>query len=320
MPVTGFSRAKFGAIDQDVDGNGCDTRDDVLRRDMTKFTLAAKSKGCAVLRGTLHDPFAGRTIAYVRGPSTSKAVQVDLAVTLREAWRSGAQAWSAARRAAFANDSLNLLAVDGAAAKERATQALNWRPPNAAFRCRFAARQISVKSSYGLTVDAKERAAFLVMLKPCRDEPAVKATAFRLGGGPEEMTPKQISAAKAKAAAQARAAAKAKAAAQARAAAKAKAAVKASRLKAAAKAKAAAAAKAKAAAAAKAKAAAAAKAKAAAAAKAKAAAAAKAKAAAAAKAKAAAAAKAKAAAAAKADAAAKAPAAMEKPAQAVPVG
>ena len=124
---------QVGEIDQDVDKNGCDTRNDVLRRDLTGYALAAKSKGCAVLSGELKDPYTGRTISYVRGPSTSKAVQVDLAVTLREAWRSGAQGWSSARRAAFANDSLNLLAVDAAAATQRATEQPGWQPSNVAF-------------------------------------------------------------------------------------------------------------------------------------------------------------------------------------------
>ena len=289
VAVTGFVRAKFGEIDQDVDKNGCDTRNDVLRRDLTGYTLAAKSKGCAVLSGKLKDPYTGRTISYVRGPSTSKAVQVDLAVTLREAWRSGAQGWSSARRAAFANDSLNLLAVDAAAATQRATEPPGWQPSNVAFRCEFAARQITVKYQYRLTVDVRERATYAFVLRSCRDQPAAKAVAFRLGGGPEVKTPQQLAAEKAKAVAEAKAVANAKAKAQARARAKA-ARVKA-RAAAAAQAKVAAAAKAKAAAAAKAKAraAAAAKAKAAAAAKAKAraAAAAKAKAADAAKAKAA---------------------------------
>ncbi|MER7073567.1 DUF1524 domain-containing protein [Terrabacter sp. NPDC000476] len=285
-PVTGFSRARFGAIDLDVDGNGCDTRNDVLRRDMTKLVLAAKSNGCSVLRGSLRDPYTGKTIAYVRGPKTSKAVQVDYVVPLREAWRSGAAAWTASKRAAFANDSLDLVAVDAAAARERASEPPGWQPANKAYRCAFAARQITVKARYGLSVDARERATLEFVLRPCRDELATKTVPFRLGGGREEKSPQQIANEKAKAAAEAKAAANARAKAEARARAKA------ARVKA--RAAAAAQAKARALATAQAKAAARAKARAAAKAKAKAAAAAKAKAAAAAKAKAAAAAKAKA--------------------------
>ncbi|WP_345506511.1 GmrSD restriction endonuclease domain-containing protein [Terrabacter aeriphilus] len=273
-PATGFSRARFGKVDLDVDGNGCDTRNDVLRRDMTKLVLAAKSNGCAVLRGSLRDPYTGRTISYVRGPQTSKAVLVDYTVPLSEVWRSGAAGWSDTKRAAFANDSLAVLAVDAAAARKRASEPLTWQPPTTALRCALAARQITVKAKYGLSVDARERATLELVLRPCRDELATKSVAFRLGGGREEKTAQQIANEKAKAAAQAKAAANARAKAEARA--RAKAARVAARAAAAAQAKAKAAAAAQAKAAARAKARAAAKAKAKAAAQAKAAAAAKA--------------------------------------------
>ena len=250
FPLTGFTRAAFGPIDADVDGNGCDTRNDVLRRDFLWFTVAEKSNGCAVMSGSLKDPYTGDLVTYRRGPSTSGVVQVDAAVSLPEAWRAGAQSWSVERRTAFANDSLNLLAVEGEAAKKRAAESLGWQPPNASFRCAFAARQITVKHRYGLAVDARERATYEYVLRSCPDEPATAAEAFRLGGGPTVKTPQQIAAEKAKAIAEAKAAATAKAKAEARA--RAKAARVRARAQAAAQAKAAASARAKARAAAKA--------------------------------------------------------------------
>ncbi len=66
-PKTGYDRARFGQAWADVDRNGCDTRNDVLRRDLTRYTLKAGTHGCLVLKGTLHDPYTGRTIAFVRG-------------------------------------------------------------------------------------------------------------------------------------------------------------------------------------------------------------------------------------------------------------
>ncbi|HET7398188.1 MAG TPA: HNH endonuclease family protein [Intrasporangium sp.] len=280
--LTGFKRSLFGPEDLDTDHNGCDTRNDVLRRDLTGFTLAGRSNGCAVVRGTLRDPYTGRTIGYHRGRGTAAAVAIDEAVTLRDAWRSGAQQWSQAKRAQFANDSLNLLAVDGPTAAKRAAAA-SWVVPNTAFRCAFAARQIAVKARYGLTVTAGERATLAHVLATCPNQPLPVAQPFRLGGGPSESTgpspavlqarlvarakarAKAVARAKARAArAKARAAARAKARAAraARAAAKARARAAAARLRAANKAKWAAQAKArKAIALAKAKARAAAKAK-----------------------------------------------------------
>ena len=117
-PKTGYSRAAFGiAWTDDVDvplgHNGCDTRNDILRRDLTAVLLKPGTHGCVVLAGVLADPYTGRTITFTRGPSTSSRVQIDHAVALGDAWVKGAQQLTRTQRAALANDPLNLLAVDG---------------------------------------------------------------------------------------------------------------------------------------------------------------------------------------------------------------
>jgi Protein of unknown function (DUF1524) len=66
-----------------------------------------------VASGTLADPYANRTIAFLRGGGTSDAVQIDHVVALSDAWQTGAFQWTAAKRLQFANDPLELLAVDG---------------------------------------------------------------------------------------------------------------------------------------------------------------------------------------------------------------
>jgi hypothetical protein len=90
-PMTGYSRAKFGQAWADVDHNGCDTRNDILRRDLTDTNARTGTHGCVIATGTLHDPYTGHTIAFVRGRSTSTAVQIDHVVALADAWRTGAQ-------------------------------------------------------------------------------------------------------------------------------------------------------------------------------------------------------------------------------------
>lgn len=100
---TGYSREQFGAAwtdDVAVDGghNGCDTRNDILRRDLTGPKIKPGSNGCSVLFGTLHDPYTGRSIAFVRGSSTSTAVQIDHVVSLSDAWQTGAQQLDASER------------------------------------------------------------------------------------------------------------------------------------------------------------------------------------------------------------------------------
>ncbi|MGN6612567.1 MAG: GmrSD restriction endonuclease domain-containing protein, partial [Angustibacter sp.] len=183
-PKTGYERARFGQAWADVDRNGCDTRNDVLRRDLTHYALKAGTYGCLVLKGTLHDPYTGRTIAFVRGQSTSIAVQVDHVVALSDAWQKGAQGWSTAQRIAFANDSLNLLAVDGPTnASKGDGDAATWLPPVKSYRCAYVARQVAVKRTYGLWVTRAEKDAIARVLARCPDQKLPSRRAFRLGGG-----------------------------------------------------------------------------------------------------------------------------------------
>jgi len=183
-PKTGYNRAAFGQAWADLDRNGCDTRNDVLRRDLSTYVLKAGTRGCLVLRGTLRDPYTGTTITFVRGPGTSTAVQVDHVVALSDAWQKGAGQWSAPVRAQFANDSLNLLAVDGPTnGRKSDSDAATWLPPAKGYRCSFVARQVAVKTKYRLWMTAAERAATARVLTRCSGQKLPAAKAFRLGGG-----------------------------------------------------------------------------------------------------------------------------------------
>ena len=164
-PDDGYSRERFGQAWADVDGNGCDTRDDVLARDLVDARLDAD--GCVVLAGTLLDPYTGTTIAFVRGPD-SATVQIDHLVALDDAWRTGAQGWPAARRLSFANDPANLLAVDGDANQDKgAGDASQWLPQQAGYWCVYVVRQLRVKAAYGLWVTPDEHAAVEAALDGC---------------------------------------------------------------------------------------------------------------------------------------------------------
>lgn len=165
-PKTGYDRdGQFGDAWIDVDRNGCDTRNDILRRDLIEIVVDER---CRVLTGTLLDPYTGATIAFVRGQSTSSAVQIDHVVALLNAWETGAQQLTADARLRFANDPRNLLAVDGRAnAQKGAGDAATWLPPNRAFRCDYVARQVEVKAAYQLWVTAAERDAIERVLEGC---------------------------------------------------------------------------------------------------------------------------------------------------------
>jgi hypothetical protein len=169
-PKTGYSRDQFGPAWADVDHNGCDTRNDVLRRDLRSVALKPGTHDCVVLSGVLNDPYTAATINFLRGNTTSTAVQIDHVVALSDAWQKGAQQLSPERRLSFANDPLNLLAVDGPANQSKSDgDAATWLPPNKSFRCTYVARQISVKSSYGLWVTQAEHDAMARVLADCPD-------------------------------------------------------------------------------------------------------------------------------------------------------
>jgi hypothetical protein len=171
-PRTGYDRDEFGPRWADVDRNGCDTRNDVLRRDLVARTTKPGTHGCVVLTGTLLDPYTGERIAFVRGQGTSQAVQIDHVVALADAWQKGAQGWDDRTRERFANDPLNLLAVDGPTnASKGMGDAATWLPPARASRCAYVARQVAVKRSYGLWVTRAERDAMRRVLASCPDEP-----------------------------------------------------------------------------------------------------------------------------------------------------
>lgn len=162
-PKTGYARANFGT-GWAKDGS-CDTRNLILERDIAG---AVRDDQCRVVSGTLHDPYTGQTIAFVRGPTSSQAVQIDHVVALSDAWQKGAQGLTLERRVEFANDPLNLLAVDGPANQQKGDgDAATWLPPNRVFRCQYVARQIAVKHKYELWVTQAEHDAMAQVLTRC---------------------------------------------------------------------------------------------------------------------------------------------------------
>lgn len=165
-PKTGYTRTQFG--NGWMSTGKCDTRNIILNRDLVSPSV---SDSCKVQSGTLHDPYTGVTINFVRGAKTSEAVQIDHVVALSNAWQTGAQQLDSATRVALANDPLELLAVDGKANQAKGDgDAATWLPSNKAFRCQYVARQIAVKSKYHLWVTSAEKSAMQNVLAHCPDE------------------------------------------------------------------------------------------------------------------------------------------------------
>ena len=167
-PKTGYTRDQFGTPWKDVDRNGCDTRNDILNRDLSSIIYKVSSHDCVVLSGVLVDPYSGESINFLRGVSTSSEVQIDHVVALLNAWQSGAFKLTLEKRTAFANDPLNLLAVKGRLNSQKgAGDAATWLPPKKSYRCAYVARQVAVKYKYGIWLTAPEKTAILKLLQPC---------------------------------------------------------------------------------------------------------------------------------------------------------
>jgi hypothetical protein len=163
-----YARDHFGQRWADVDRNGCDTRNDILRRDLRAPAFEPGTHDCVVVSGSLVDPYSGETIAFVKGNKTSTDVQIDHVVSLADAWRTGAEQLSPQRRLEFANDPRNLLAVGDASNRTKAAHAAaTWLPSNKGFRCDYVARQVAVKAEYGLWVTPAEHDAIAAILEAC---------------------------------------------------------------------------------------------------------------------------------------------------------
>ncbi len=171
-PKTGYAREEF------YDGwptvEGCNLRQKIIRRE---FGESAVMDGCNVIAGEYDEPYTGKHLKFDEREQISKGIQIDHVVALSDAWQKGAQGLTAERRFQLATDSLNLLAVDAAANKQKSDgDAATWLPANKKFRCQYVARQVSVKYKYSLWVTEAEKQAILRVLVNCPNEPTTGIT------------------------------------------------------------------------------------------------------------------------------------------------
>lgn len=168
-----YDRSAFGtpwtdAVSVADGGNGCDTRNDILARDLTDTRRAAISS-CprAVMSGEFRSPYTGRFIVF-RRDRRAGAVQIDHIVPLAFAWDMGAWSAGATVRARLANDPANLVAVDAGSNQDKGDkEPARWMPPQRSFRCRYAIQFVTVTRTYGLTIDAPSRSALHRTLTEC---------------------------------------------------------------------------------------------------------------------------------------------------------
>ena len=165
-PKSGYSREQFPHW-KDPDKNGCDARNDILKRDLTKVVFKEGTNNCKVVSGTLLDPYSNKSITFDLNESAS-TIDIDHVVALSNAWQTGAFQLTLTQRTNFANDPLNLLAVDYKLNRQKGDgDAATWLPPYKSYRCTYVARQVSVKAKYKLWVTAPEKTAISKLLEGC---------------------------------------------------------------------------------------------------------------------------------------------------------
>ncbi|UED85932.1 HNH endonuclease family protein [Streptomyces profundus] len=156
---TGYNRDLFPHWSNQ--GNNCNTREVILQRDGSNVVT---DPSCAATSGSWYSPYDGATW------TAASDVDIDHLVPLAEAWDSGADSWTTARREAFANDLTRpqLLAVtDNVNQSKGDRDPAEWLPPRGAYHCVYARAWVQVKHYYGLSVDSAEKSALSGILNGC---------------------------------------------------------------------------------------------------------------------------------------------------------
>ena len=160
--MSGYSRDEFGPAWKDVDHNGCDTRNDILARDLDEVK---KRNKCVVIAGHLDDPYTGKQITFAKAKAFD--VQIDHVFPLGLAWKMGADHWTEDKRAQLANDRDNLLAVWSRPNEQKSDKGPSEWQPRKAFQCTYAEKFIAVADEYRLEVTRADRGELDDMLGTC---------------------------------------------------------------------------------------------------------------------------------------------------------
>ncbi|MEU3852000.1 HNH endonuclease family protein [Streptomyces sp. NPDC029554] len=168
-PRTGYDRDEFGyawmdSAPRDVpySHNGCDSRNDLLKRDGRDLRFRAGSN-CVVTAMTLHDPYTGKVIEWTK--SQAIKVQIDHVMPLSYDWQMGASRWTKDKRESIANDPLNLVPVDGPTNSAKGDSGpASWLPPDRRIRCAYSVRFAQVSLKYDLPVTSADKE---MMLEQC---------------------------------------------------------------------------------------------------------------------------------------------------------
>jgi hypothetical protein len=158
--MTGYSRDAFDIWAGQPDG--CTTRQDVLARDGDG--VVEGSDGCQPTSGSWYSAYDGTTVTVVAQAT------IDHVVPLADAWRTGADQWTAAQRKAFGNDLTDaqlIIASSSSNSSKGDKDPSEWKPPNTAYWCTYGEEYVSVKYAFHLFVTSDEKSALGDLLDAC---------------------------------------------------------------------------------------------------------------------------------------------------------
>lgn len=172
-PDHSYRRAAFGPAWADVDRDGCNTRDQVLyaTADKSKLVEFRRQGRCPIdmVAGTWIDLYTNSEMVWtnLKDPAQAQALPLDHIVSLAEAWRDGADTWTADQRLQFANDPINLQPTTAAINRDKTDHdPATWTPPKPG-QCGYASRYITTKARYQLPIDQRKKSALKQMLRTC---------------------------------------------------------------------------------------------------------------------------------------------------------
>jgi hypothetical protein len=147
---------------RDADSDCQDARQESLIESSSGEIIWLDSRECRVGAGRWQDPYTNLTF------DNPTHLDIDHMVPLKEAYESGAWAWTDDQRRDFANQlepSGQLWAVQASANRRKgARDPAEWLPSNESFHGDYARAWIAVKAQWGLTMDAAEKAALIAIV------------------------------------------------------------------------------------------------------------------------------------------------------------
>lgn len=147
--ISSYERDLFGGW-SDTDRDCQNMRHELLQNLSTDIVGFSQNK-CKVLRGRWLDPYTDKIFLE------SKLLDIDHLVPLQYSWDRGAHAWTSIKRRQFANDPINLFAVDKSVNRQKSAYGPSeWLPPNIKFRCQYILSFQRVVKIYGLTQGSTE--------------------------------------------------------------------------------------------------------------------------------------------------------------------